>query len=1575
MNKNNKKLFIITTLVFLLVGLNTITANEINENQTTNIQEKTTQEINTEITTNTQKQHNHQQENKKKIHKTKQNTKQDTPKITTNLEIKFQNNPEDEIYKTTHINEEYIIDISLTKDPDQTPLPATIQLYLQEDTQPLNITLNQSGQTQQKYTAQTPGTYEIHAEYQGNNEYENTISNTLILSIEQYTPTITTNTIENTCYNSTITINGTLTLEDTPMINKNIELSFNNNHITTLKTDTHGQFTYTLNLENVPIQNKALILLEYTSDNITHTDAYQETSFDIEKIKNNIQTNKIENTIVLNNININGKVTSENNKTYTQTLTAIITNTDTNTQVYNNTISIPRGTYSINYTPITSGNYTVKLITPEDEYYLNSTNHTEFTVEKATPTLILEDAYHITVQENISITGKLITEYQKPLTHTNITISTQNQTITTLTTDENGMFNFTNYIFNESIEDEYLKIYFDVTNNTNCNNIHNETKLYINKRNTNITLNTETHIKINGTLHIKGQIKDAKNQSIKPLGTITAYIEDNIIKENIQITNGEYETTINIKENYIGKDKISIKTVFIPENPLVYSTENYAKQTITHQPLNTQLTIQVNNSHVDTKVNISITLEDENKNKLDKTVKITVTDQENNKILDKTLTLNNGKNNISFTPNMEGIYNIITEYAGEPNIYTQTTASKEIIATKTDTKLVTSTPNRSYVNDTIKITGKLVDENNQTITNTKLNILIKSANTNTSDIIQTSATGSYEYEFKPQETQQYNITIIFNGTYKYNQSQSHITITPIKHSTQITITKINTSKYNSTITITGQVLDNENNHTVNGTVTIILNNNIITTIALINGQYKTTHTIKTIQDNKLQIKFNENNVYIQSNKTINFETTPLTTKITANKIPSTEINETITINGRVTDENNKDVDGKVQIYINNQSTIRELKLNNSTYQFTYQTDKMGKNTLNILFTPDTNIYTTTGINTTFNVIRTNLQLSNMEKQADKKDDTITIIGKLVNNNNIPTNNIKVNIICNNKTYTQTTNNDGIFTIKTDRLQPGNYSVLLTVKQTDYFNEYDQDMGNVIIEKKTPVINLDNIENTTYSKQLIITGNLTDTYNRPLTKQNIIIKTDNTEYKTITDDNGKYNITIENFQAGINNLIIIVPETVNTKQSSLNKTFKAEKEDAKIILDLPEQVVPGQTLSIHGKLVNIENQHIPYRTVNITVNNQTFNAVTDAMGRFIKNITNINMGKYDINVIFEDSNYNTIIAHKTINSNKVDVQVSVDNIVARVGENIKFQAKVHDKYGNPVYGGNLVFKLNGRTLRSDGRFDTNNSSVIKFSVKNGLVEYILTADLYLRNGKNITASYSGSYKYNSAKSNIAVANIQLRYASIKVTTNTGKVKHHEIITFTARVKDTTPKSNKNLLNNDAHVFFKINGVTIKDKNGQIIKTKIKNNTSTLKYNITTMAGITKSNTLRNYVVTAVYDTPYYYPVNNKNTTRFNVERSPVNINIREARVNKVLVLRGNLTDYLGYRLVGKSKICIKINGVTYKENNSTKYYTIKNGVINIDNIKVKNVKVKSLEIVTGQRLAYLAARKKISKITS
>ena len=358
--------------------------------------------------------------------------------------------------------------------------------------------------------------------------------------------------------------------------------------------------------------------------------------------------------------------------------------------------------------------------------------------------------------------------------------------------------------------------------------------------------------------------------------------------------------------------------------------------------------------------------------------------------------------------------------------------------------------------------------------------------------------------------------------------------------------------------------------------------------------------------------------------------------------------------------------------------------------------------------------------------------------------------------------------------------------------------------------------------------------------------------------------------------------------------------------------------------------------------------------------------------------NIGDDKTKYSSIIYIASTNTNVTNNIFNDVLENVTITLNPIKGIIGETITLTATLTDTDNLIVKGGNLAFKLNGKTLRSDGRFDSN-APAMKFSVKDGIVTYTINADLYLRNAKNLTASYSGTSIYAEGTSPSVTAQIQKRNAQVTVSSNPTRAKQYETLTFTINAKDVTKNGKNNtLISDNTKVMLKVNGVTLKDSKGKAVYVTLdKNAQATYKYTIPAgTGGITAAKAVRNYTVTAIFVGDNYYP-GAKNTTTFQVERSPTTVTINEAKVSKdnVLSVKATLKDYKGNNLIGTNKVTIKINGKSYTRNGKAVYWSVKNGNVDLSGIQVDpKTTIKRVLLVTGERQAYTEGRAETTTIT-
>lgn len=427
------------------------------------------------------------------------------------------------------------------------------------------------------------------------------------------------------------------------------------------------------------------------------------------------------------------------------------------------------------------------------------------------------------------------------------------------------------------------------------------------------------------------------------------------------------------------------------------------------------------------------------------------------------------------------------------------------------------------------------------------------------------------------------------------------------------------------------------------------------------------------------------------------------------------------------------------------------------------------------------------------------------------------------------------------------------------------------------------------------------------------------------------------------------------RASSTNVNIKIPKNVTISLSQTGNTIGYTKLDITVVDDKNKKAEAN-------RIVYIKNPNGTISTVK-----------TDSLGKASVNINSTKSETYEV-YCNDENNKLLNSAKRQVTVNKNNAIITLEPIVSIIGEKITLKATFKDQYGNYISGGNMVFKLNGRTLRVDKKFNSNEAP-LKFNVVNGIVTYTITADIYLRDAKNLSASYSGSYKYFANTSEVVTAQIQKRYVGLTVETSTDKVKAYEQIEFKATVRDITPKgTNSSLLNYKSYVMFKVNGKTLKDNNNNTLLVKVgKDNVARFNYTISPgTAGKTAKSEDRLYNVTAVFTSVNYYP-DARNSTIYAVEQSPSVVNIKNCTYNNgTLILNANITDHMGNLTKGKSIVYLKINGKNYTEKNKIKYYSISGGIANIT-LSLKDANISNVTLCCLERESYLSSNSTVTVV--
>ena len=441
---------------------------------------------------------------------------------------------------------------------------------------------------------------------------------------------------------------------------------------------------------------------------------------------------------------------------------------------------------------------------------------------------------------------------------------------------------------------------------------------------------------------------------------------------------------------------------------------------------------------------------------------------------------------------------------------------------------------------------------------------------------------------------------------------------------------------------------------------------------------------------------------------------------------------------------------------------------------------------------------------------------------------------------------------------------------------------------------------------------------------------------------------------VIENYGRINITKSYFNNNTDNyrdmLIYSSNKNYNISRNTylnnrLNNTIKTSISNNTIIVQITLRDIYNSTV-YNGSIMLYSNGRFN--------NNASVSNGQSKISVLTKNVYKSN-NNMTINYVSQDKHYlNTTISFK-YNSNFTSYVTINDIKNVTAGRVLTVNANILDKNSKPINEGYVIFKYNGLTIKD------NNSQTVKVNVKNGKITYnYIIANNTKTSTPSIEVVYTGTDKYEESRM-LKYFNVTNK-ATIVVTTNQSTVKMDQKIKFIATVKWDS------IAVNTGFVIFKINGVTVKDAKNNTVRAYLKNGVAT--YDFTIPDGWSaKPNKL-----SAVYSQLTYTRLENKTYFSLNKTQAHFNLTNITAKQNKTATIKGGLLDEYNHSVCGVSTAIIKIDGVSYlNENGKLQVYAIVNGSVDIKfrvpiDLKKGN---HTIEVVTGTRNAYIGTRTQIT----
>ena len=749
-----------------------------------------------------------------------------------------------------------------------------------------------------------------------------------------------------------------------------------------------------------------------------------------------------------------------------------------------------------------------------------------------------------------------------------------------------------------------------------------------------------------------------------PKKSKTSYIIENNTIDNIilKAASGSGDTTENItinNNNITGK--IYVTQTSGDVNNLNITSNNIGDYVALGEKRNQIVTnVLINNNKINSTKSYAIRITEKSEN-------FTIT---NNQLYAINATGNSAIQN-------DGIMNNIYEFNNTP-INPKTTITIDPIKNTT-------------VENTVIISGKLLDENQKPITNVTVKIGVKDPESKNKYNVITDENGVYTKEFKVYYEGLYMVEVSYSGDATHAPSKDESSFNVL----EATTTSMNiTGNYNlnNNITIHVSVVNNAN-MPVDGKVSITIDNNE-NIVDLVNGCANLTVTLTEAGIHTITATYLGNDVYGQSSTTENITVNKVNTTTMLNIAGVVGLNKNITITAMVKDDKNNPINnGMVSIEIDGNKQV--LNLVNGSVELITSINTPGDHVITATYLGDDNYNPSSATETiTLNKVNTTTMLNIAGDIGLNKNITITAMVKDDKNN--PINNGMVSIeIDGDKQVLNLVN--GSVELITSINTPGDHVITATYLGDDNYNPSSA-TETITLNKVNTMVDVSIIKALTTNTTITVTVKTED--NTQITNGAINVLDENGNKITSGNiTNGKYTVNLTP-KAGT---YYYTFEYLGNDMYNASKTVeRIDVAKDKIRVDI--YTLKALTTNTTVKLVITDSVKSPVISGFISVVDSKGNVVSS--GRVVNGIYMINMtpsaGAQKFTIKYSgDDTYKAINIIKTIGVSKDKIHVDIYTLKA-LTTNTTVKLVITDSVKNPVNSGFISVVDSKGNVVSSGR---------------------------------------------------------------------------------------------------------------------------------------------------------------------------------------------------------------------------------------------------------------------------------
>ena len=386
---------------------------------------------------------------------------------------------------------------------------------------------------------------------------------------------------------------------------------------------------------------------------------------------------------------------------------------------------------------------------------------------------------------------------------------------------------------------------------------------------------------------------------------------------------------------------------------------------------------------------------------------------------------------------------------------------------------------------------------------------------------------------------------------------------------------------------------------------------------------------------------------------------------------------------------------------------------------------------------------------------------------------------------------KISLKVNGKTYTGTTNNNGIASIKTTALAVGTYTVSVSYAGSSSANASSLSKKVSVKKDKTKITG----RATTY----ILPYNYY-TYEVTLTSENggpvknckVYFSYAGKTVSANTNSEGKASVVIPLLDVGTYKITYKFEGTSGYYSSSSSGTIHIKEASNKLTAsDLRMTYNDGSKFSV--KLTDTKGKALSGKTISFILNDKVYSAKTDSKGIAKLPITGIKPGTYKIKYLYStlgESEYN--YGYKNVYIYKYSAKISAKDLSMKRKESSQFKITLKDASGNVLKYVYVKFTVNGKTYSQ--KTDANGVAKLTISLPVGYysIKTVVASPYY--QGTSTKHILVNGVKFSAGGRYVTTGKVI--YYPAKLINAKGNPLKNKAVKFTFNGKNTTVKTGSN-----------------------------------------------------------------------------------------------------------------------------------------------------------------------------------